>query len=195
MPTFAIPALQPGDIIAFEGTGFLSNAISFFTGSNLTHCAMVFAQTKEYTVITESTIHGEKDGPQFNDLATRLRTYDANGRAWAMRLDPKVRTYLDFDAMWALAAKKIGKDKYNKIELLNFVLRDMPIAHYIPAFYKADPNKEVCSEYLAELLAEGGFPDLDPPTMTPQGIAQMKMYSDSIQIMGTPREIKKFNTV
>lgn len=194
MPAFVIPALEPGDIIGFEGTGFLSDAIGFFTGSVLSHVAMVFHQEDKQTVITESTIEGNKDGPQYNDLASRLATYDANGRAWALHLDPKIRALLNFDAMWALAAKKTGVDKYNKLELLQYVLRDLPITHYIPAMYKADPNREVCSEWATELLSAGGLPNLDPPTTSPQVLAEMRIYSGYSQIMGKPRNIKNFNT-
>lgn len=194
MPTFAIPALLPGDIIGFEGTGFLSDSIGFFTGSVLSHVAMVFEQSAGHTIITESTIYGNKDGPQYNDLAARLATYDAKGRAWALRLDPKIRAMLDFDKMWKLAAAKVGKDKYNKIELLQYVLRDMPVTHFIPAMYKADPNREVCSEWATELLSAGGLPNLDPPVTSPQKLAEMKIYRDYVQMMGTPRVIKKFNT-
>jgi hypothetical protein len=194
MPTFRIPTLQPGDIIAFEGTGFLSNAIGFFTNSCISHVAMVWDGIYTCTTITESTIYDKKDGPQFNSLATRLGDYDSKGRAWALRLAPDIRKLLNFDAMWALAAKKVGKDRYNKTELVEYIFRDLPITHFLPELYKANLNREVCSEWATELLSAGGLPNLDPPTTSPQKLAEMRIYSDCVQMMGTPRAIKRFNT-
>lgn len=193
--TLILPALQPGDIIAFEGRGFLSNAIGFFTGSSLTHVAMVFKTDGRQVTITESTILHGKSGPQFNDLTTRLATYDRGGRAWVLRLRPIVRKYLDFDAMWRLAAAKTGKDHYNVPELFEYVARLVPVVQDVPILYQRDSDAEVCSEWLTELLKAGGLlPGVDPFTTSPQKLAELAIYQDCVQVLGTPRLIKNFNS-
>jgi hypothetical protein len=193
------PRVRGGDLVFFQGTGFLSDAIGFFTGSILTHSAMILdpAITKGEVDILESTIETingrEVNGPQINTLEYRLATYDAGGRVWIAFLSDKVRGLLDCEAMWTFASRKLGRDHYNKLELLEYVGQKIPLINDLP-IYGPDSDSEVCSEFCCQLLQAGGFYGLDPFVTPPQKLAELKIYSGIEQVIGTPKRIKKFNT-
>ena len=192
--------MQPGDLLVFDGgdhsdvahlvTDFLSNAIQVVSHSNLTHSAMVYQVP---TQLIESTILNGKSGPQLHDIAERIQSYP--GRVWLLSLNPTFRKCLQFDAMWKLADQKLQGDKYNIGELLKYVGRKIPIVSYIPALYKSDAHAEVCSELVAQLLQAGGMAGLRPATMTPQSLAELRIYDTCTQLCGAPASIRNFNTV
>ncbi|MBV8730553.1 MAG: hypothetical protein JO336_12175 [Acidobacteriia bacterium] len=202
------PRLRGGEIFFFDGApGFLDDAIQFVTHSKLTHAAMVLdpklpiqgkSQARvnliESTILTDAA--GQQvDGPQINDAEWRITTYDKGGRIWVCLLDDRVRALLDFAKMWALAFGKIGKDRYNKIELLEYVVRDIPLVNDLPVLYDADSHREVCSEFCCDVLQAGGLPGLLPFQMPPQKLAELKIYSECVQIVGRELTISGFNTV
>jgi hypothetical protein len=113
------PRVRGGDLVFFQGTGFLSDAIGLLTRSILTHSAMILDPkiTQGDVHILESTIENGVDGPQINRLAPRLANYDKGGRVWSVSVRKSARSP-DCEAMWTFASRKLGKDHYNKIELL-----------------------------------------------------------------------------
>ena len=202
--------ILPGDVIVFGGNDragllqipgeILAGGIQGITDSVLSHSAMVVDPqfpgcegTGPW--IIESTIHGEQDGVQVHPLEDRLREYDADGSAWWLPLSSRFRKFLDFDAIWALAARKVNQDTYNVWEILWYLLRHMPGVQEVPQLYQSANGSEVCSELVALLLQAGGIPGLRPATMPPQALAELRIYRDQVQLLGKPQTIARFNSV
>lgn len=192
---------QPGDLIFFFGTGILSNIIKLFSHGP-THSAMIIDPSSVTDdgageggpYIAESSIERHIDGVQINSLPIRIRSYDRGGSIALARLDPRIRTVLDFPAMWKLLYTIVNRDRYDKLELLEYVARHVPFIEYVPQW--DNPNREVCSELLAMLFAAGGLPGLEPFDSTPGTLMWMKIYSSPLEwLYGRPRNVKKFNTV
>jgi len=190
-----------GDIIAFGGKGFLSDAIEWLTGSKLSHVAMVLdprlrvdGRPQAEPQIVESTILNGRNGVQINPLAARLAMCGAGERVWVLRLSDAIRGFLDWDRLWAFAMARVNRDRYNVLELGAYVARMIPLMQDLPLWYKPNSHEEVCSELVAELLAAGGLPGLRPYETPPQGIAELKIYADCRQLMGKPAAIRKFNS-
>ncbi|MBZ5726604.1 MAG: hypothetical protein LAP87_16590 [Acidobacteriia bacterium] len=191
--------MRGGDILFFDGSDasdlvhiigdFTSNAIKLLTRGP-THSAMVYSDS---SLLIESTILNGKSGPQWNPLEERIARYQ--GRVWWCPLSDRVRAMLDFAAMWNMAQAKVGHDHYNVGELLAYVGRRVPVLSYLPQLYKPDSDSEVCSELLAELLAAGGLPGLQPVQTPPQRLAEMRLYAGCTQLAGPPAAIRNFNTV
>lgn len=194
--------IRGGDIIAFGGTGFLSGAIDFFTGSKISHLAMVInpalqvdGKPQSGLNVVESTILNGRNGVQINPLTARLADYLApGGRAWVLRLSERVRAFLDWDNVWAFAMERVGRDRYNVLELGAYVMRDLPAIGQLPFWYMPNSHEEVCSELVTELLAAGGIPGLKPYQSPPQVVAELKIFAGSEQLLGKPATIRNFNT-
>ncbi len=190
--------MRGGDIFFFDGSDasdvvhiigdFTSNAIRLLTRGP-THSAMVY----DAETLIESTILHGKNGPQLNPVEGRVAEYA--GRVWWCPLAERTRGMLDFDAMWTLARKKLDHDHYNVGELLAYVGRKVPVLGWLPQLYRPDSDSEVCSELLAELLAAGGVPGLQPAQTPPQRLAEMRLYAGCTQLAGPPAAIRNFNTV
>jgi hypothetical protein len=197
-----MPIMQPGDIITFSGTGFLSKSIQIVSHSILTHMGMVLppdvlvdGRPQTETQIIESTIEDGHSGPQINPLRLRLASYaKERGRAYRLSLADNIRAFLDWKILWDLAARKLHGDSYNKLELGQYVLRDLPFISYLPQLREANAHEEVCSEFLAELLRAGGLPGLNPPLLSPGIVASLRIYKSVEQLLGAPAIIRGFNT-
>jgi hypothetical protein len=190
-----------GDIVAFGGTGFVSDAIEMLTGSKLSHVAMVLdprlrvdGKPQTELQIVESTILNGHNGVQINPLAARLAMCEAGERVWALRLSDAIRRYLDWDRLWVFAMERVNRDRYNALELGAYIARMIPVVQDLPFWYKPNSHEEVCSELVAELLSAGGLAGLRPYETPPQGIAELKIYADCRQLMGKPAVIRKFDS-
>ena len=194
--------VQPGDLIVFRGSGFLSAAIELFS-DGLSHVAMVLdprlpvnGKRQREIYLIESTVLNGASGPQVNALAERIASYDAGGCVWHLALGDRVRAFLDWDAVRTYAVKKLAAhDTYNKLELGQYVLRRLPLIQYDPDLYAGNPRQEVCSELAAELYKAGGLPGLKPPETMPSTLAEMAMWGGIQQLKGPARMIARFNTV
>ena len=194
--------IRGGDIIAFGGTGFLSGAIDFLTGSKISHLAMVIdpglsvdGKPQAGLNVVESTILNGRNGVQINSLAARLADYQTPGcRAWALRLSDPVRAFLAWDKLWAFGMERVGRDRYNVLELGAYVMRDLPAIGKLPFWYMPNSHEEVCSELVTELLAAAGLPGLKPYQSPPQVVAELKIYAGCAQLLGKPATIRNFNS-
>jgi hypothetical protein len=200
-PAPDLSGLTGGDIIAFGGTGFVSDAIEWLTRSRLSHVAMVVdprllvdGRPQTELQIVESTILNGQNGVQINPLRARLATCDAGERVWVLRLSDAIRGFLNWDRLWAFAMVRVNRDRYNVLELGAYIARMIPVVQDLPVWYKPNSREEVCSELVAELLAAGGLPALRPYETSPQGIAELKIYADCRQLIGKPAAIRKFNS-
>ena len=193
--------IKGGDIIAFGGTGSVSDAIEWLTRSKLSHVAMVIDQRlavdgwpQTELQIVESTILNGRNGVQINPLKARLAGCDPGERVWVLSLSDAIRGFLDWDRLWAFAMVRVNRDRYNVLELGAYIARMIPLVQDLPVWYRPNSHEEVCSELVAELLAAGGLPALRPYETPPQGIAELKIYADCRQLMGKPAAIRKFNS-
>jgi hypothetical protein len=201
--------LRAGDIVLFDGgntsdvlhliTNVLSNGIEVYSRSKSSHTAMVWpldvpinGQQQNELYVIESTIRNGINGVQLNPLAQRVAEHE---RSWGLRLSPFWNANLDYGNMWQVAAAKLNKDRYNVLEIAEYLLRYVPIIGEIPAFSQSTPGMEVCSELMAILLRAGRIPGLHPALMSPQAIAELAIYENCIQLNGTPAMIARFNTV
>lgn len=195
--------LQGGELVFFWGAhDILSDGIRTITGGLKehapSHSGMVYdvnlllpdgsKQTEWY--LLESTILNGKNGVQLNKLADRVNGYD--GAVAITYLSERIRSFLNWPAIWGCAQQKLGVVHYNIAEiaayLANLVL-PQPLA-----IDKSDPNAVVCSELLAELLQAGGFPGLDPFRTPPERLFQMRMYREIAVLSGNPY-VDDFNRV
>jgi hypothetical protein len=199
--TTDLSALRGGDIIAFGGTGFVSDAIEWLTRSKLSHVAMVVdprlnvdGRPQTQLQIVESTILNGRNGAQINPLEARLAMCGPGERVWALCLSDAIRGFLNWDRLWAFAMVRVNRDRYNVLELGAYIARMIPAVQDLPVWYQPNSREEVCSELVAELLAAGGLPGLRPYQTPPQGIAELKLYGDCRQLMGKPAAIRKFNS-
>jgi hypothetical protein len=189
---------QPGDLIFFYGTGFLSSAIRLFAGGGPSHCAMLIDPSTvsdggaglRGPYIAESTIRQGQDGVQINSLPLRIASYDKGGSIAICRRDQRIP--LDFAKMWELLYLRVGRDHYEKIALAEYVARWVPLLHYVPAYN--NPHREDCSDLVTMLLAAGRLPGLNPFLTTPKTLFEMKMFAGIEWLAGKPRDVDKFNS-
>ena len=192
---------RSGDILAFGGTGFVSDAIEELTRSKLSHVAMVLdprlnvnGKPQTELQIVESTILNGKNGVQINSLTVRLAMCGGGERVFLLRLSDAIHGFLAWDRLWAFAIARVNRDRYNVLELGAYMARRIPLVQDLPFWYRPNSHQEVCSELVAELLAAGGLPALRPYQTSPQGIAELNIFADCRQLKGKPAAIRKFNS-
>jgi hypothetical protein len=197
---------RPGDLVFFWGTGFLSWAISHFTGGFKgrapSHVGMIIdpkyvsddGAGKGGPYMAESTILGGIDGVQVNSLPLRATGY--SGSIALCRLRPTLRSFLNFGRMTDLLYAKANHDTYNKLELGEYLLREVPLIQYLPDLYRSDKGMEVCSELVTILLAAGGLPGLNPATTAPQGLLEMAIFDGEPEwIVGPAMPLTRYNSL
>jgi hypothetical protein len=191
------PQIRPGDVIAFGGAGVISSLIKFLTRSSVSHVGVVLEAVdvdgeREIRLFESTTLTG-KSGVQINRLSERLANYDGGGRAWWLPLSERSRSALDLVKMYSFAIQQMG-DGYDAFGLAKFLLREIPGAGM--AFHRPDPRREFCSELVAQLFQEAGLlHGIDTYETTPQRLCEMSIWEKSIQLMGQPNPIRRFNTV
>jgi hypothetical protein len=181
-----LPALcAPGDLLFFDGSGdddilslvthVLPNGIEVITNSDWSHVAMVLDPEN----LIESTILGDKNGPQVNPILSRIDNYDGPS-VWLYKLDPATRAALDLPAVLTYARSRVGKDKYSIRTILHFLLR--PVLPFVPHFSRSHRGESVCSEFLAQAFSAGGYPGLKPNETSPGTLETTLGYLEPIQI-------------
>lgn len=190
---------QPGDIVFFWGTGLLSWSIEFLT-KGPSHCGILIdprlvtddgaGQGGPY--LAESTRNDGKDGVRVSSLPNRIAEYDKGGAIAIARLDTKTSSALDYEKMWNLLYARVDRDRYNAIELAEYLARRIPFVEYIPAWN--DPGREYCSQLVGMMLATS-LPGIHPFLSRPRDFFEMRLYSSLEWLHGTPRKVNKFNTV
>ncbi len=215
----AIPQMQQGGVAAFAGGtsiakagagAIVSKLIDLFSGSNLSHVALVppssYWQSSDPWMI-ESTEWQGVSGPQFNALEPRLQIDYANegGQAWFLPIKPECMPL--WDRIWTqaqemFAAVKAGKLHYGILQLLedanyrDAILDALPWSGAVD--YAAEQDRGiVCSGCVASLLEAGGLPAFLPPgtwlpnsrppgsalCCTPEDVRDLPAYTVQIQIL------------
>lgn len=181
--------IQQGDIIAFEGTSFLSNLIKLF--SSITHIAIVLKSKLKsggiLNSIIESTSLEGHSGVCINQLSKRIHGY--NGRIWWLPIDRELHKKGDWDNFYNWL--KMQRDKeYDSFQAIGSVF-DL-LWHNEENF-----DKLFCSETGTEGLEKANIvKNVNASEVTPIELCRWNIYeNDYYQLSGKRKEIKRFNSV
>ncbi len=184
-------------VVFFQGTGFLSDVIAKVSGDKKatgevpTHCALIepprafpgYDLTKPVKIF-ESTKEAGKDGPEVNDLESRIEGYDKKGNIWVCEFTDKVFAAIDWKAATAFMLSRAG-DQYNVLEL------PADLLHLKLGFSN---HKEVCSELVLETLYASGIQSHTPSAYqsNPQELAELPLFKSCTQVFGEPATLRGF---
>jgi hypothetical protein len=197
--------MQPGDVIAFAGKEPLSFLIDAYTGSKLSHLAMVKSNTSGEVWVTESTIFTDPltkkkiSGPQTHPLEQVLTVdYAAPGScAWHLALSDDVRAQIDWTQFSAFIAHcENGSVAYDIPGYIAFLLRSIP---FLGARVCQSENyrRMFCSAYDTAIFENCGVPlHRDFSATSPADLVRMRIYKSCTQILGLTTVIDPaFNTL
>ncbi len=189
--------MQPGDIIAFGGKTQFSQVIKWFTGSPVSHVAILLktrrleAKTdKYYNQIIESTVKDDKSGVIVSKLSRAVKQY--SGEMWWLPLSNTVREKLDLDKYFDWLEKQEGK-KYDMGQLIPCALDFLgPLTKT-----QEDYEKLFCSELIVGALKAGGAipKKVNASEVTPKDLMSWNIYATTyIQLKGARTEISELNS-
>jgi hypothetical protein len=176
--------VQPGDVIAFGGNGYLSLLIRLAGGSHASHAGIVVsaAEGKTEPMLVESTIRIDLDRdddvpPTFAvqplPLAACVGKYD--GMVWWLPLSPEVRGKLDVSELKKFLKDADGKP-FNVPGGLLVVLRDL----YQRIRGKDDEpafRTYFCSELVARALERAkAVAKVDEALVSPTDLCRWRIY-------------------
>jgi hypothetical protein len=104
--------MKPGDLIAFQGKGFISSIIRLRTWCRITHVGGVHKITHALSswarvdVIESTSLYG-KAGVQLNHLSKHLDEYP--GSMWWYPLSREARAWFDEEAYLAFCEETMGR--------------------------------------------------------------------------------------
>lgn len=186
--------LEPGDVVAFKGEGFISDAIMKLTGCNVSHVGMIYGITDEgEPMLVESTTlaAGEPAGVMLNPLTKRV--HDHLGSIWILPLRHDLRAAFDLDKYHTGLWDK-WHDKYDKLGVGDFFARK-----WLGLRMNPFPGHIFCSCLVSYgLEAAGVLPKtIYPRNEAPSDVTDFSIYSQSYyQVKGDAgwEDIKNFNT-
>jgi hypothetical protein len=182
--------MHPGDVITFSGRAIISYLIDAFSGSNLSHIAIVrnIASDNSDVVITESTIHDGKSGPQSRPLGGLLEEYGEDCQAWWLPLSDDVRKAFDLFQFYKFIGESEGAVRYDVPGLFGFLARSVPILG--PRICQGESAKRMfCSGYAVDCLEHAGaLRCINYSKTSPQDLAEMHICREYVQIPGESRE-------
>lgn len=189
--------MQPGDIIAFGGKTQFSQVIKWFTGSPVSHVAILLKTQRPeakkdgyYNQIIESTVKEDKSGVIVSRLSRAVQYY--TGEIWWLPLHEKVRAQLNLDKYFDWLGQQEGK-KYDMGQLIPCALDFLgPLTHT-----QEDYEKLFCSELVVGALKAGGVvpKKVNASEVTPNDLMSWNIYANSYaQLKGKRTEIKALNS-
>jgi len=189
--------LRPGDIIVFAGTEPISWAIRLFTGSPLSHTAMVRQRVHQGSdvVITQCDLNSKHNGAQSCLLGAELEGYGDGASAAALLLRDDFRKSLDWGKFYEFIGAAETYVHYDVAGLFGFLARELPVmGPYI--LQSEDPHQMFCNAYcIAIFEACEGLRGINYRKMSPQDLAEMAIYEKAVPLMGKPLKIRHFNSV
>ena len=159
--------LQPGDLIAYGGMGWVSKLIKWSTGSPVSHVGVVARVDSghERVMVMESTSLNGRKGVQMNRLSKRVQEY--NGHVWWLPLSDRSREKLDIDKFWEYLWAQDGK-KYDYLQA------SMSATLF---WAREDFGKLFCSELVAGAYEAGGLiAKINSSEATPKDLVNMRLY-------------------
>lgn len=202
------PNMQPGDVIAFAGRAPLSFIIDGYTGSRLSHVAMVRSAptpgvagvyVTESTIFTDPTTKKKISGPQTHPLTQVLIVdYAAAGScAWHLALADDVRAEIDWSKFTAFIAKcENGSVTYDIPGYFAYLWRSIPFVG-ARVCQSETYRRMFCSAYDTAIFENSGVAlHRDFSSTSPADLVRMKLYKSCVQIMGPATVIDpEFNTL
>jgi hypothetical protein len=159
--------MRIGDVIAFSGKGFISNAIKVFTLSSITHVGAVIGPNQ----IIESTTLNGKNGVQLNNISERVAKY--HGKVWWYPLLPAIS--IDVQKFRTFMLEQVGKP-YDKRVLLHHA---WDVMNWFG--WKEHYDKWICSALVAEGLEKGGaISDVNCEEITPKVLVKIPIYGEPV---------------
>ncbi len=189
--------MQPGDIIAFGGKTQFSQIIKWFTGSPVSHVAIVLKTKRPeaksegyYNQIIESTVKDDKSGIIISRLSRAIKDYQ--GEIWWLPLSATVRDALDLDKYFDWLEQQEGK-KYDMGQLIPCAL------DFLGPLTKTQEDYErlFCSELVVGALKAGGAipKKVNASEVTPKDLMSWKIYAPTyVQLKGPRTEITELNS-
>jgi len=170
------PKLKTGDVIAFSGTGFISNMIKIFTRSDISHVGMVYAREEDgrVLIIESTTLNTTPDaktgemfkGVQIQYLSDRLR--DCDVEVYHKPLIPELK-FPDDMISWLT---QIHEDQipYDSTQAVLSGLDRLPIFNT-----DEDLSSLFCSELVVKALKIGGVlpKSLNPSEQHPEDVMEL----------------------
>jgi hypothetical protein len=158
--------VQPGDLIAFGGMGWVSRLIKWRTNSKVSHVGVVSRIGAHGRVmVMESTSLDGKKGVQLNRLSSRVDQY--KGHVWWFPLNDEAREKLDLMQFWKFLWAQDGK-KYDYLQA--------PMSATL-FWAREDFGRLFCSELVAGAYEAGGIlPNINASEVTPEDLCRMRMY-------------------
>jgi hypothetical protein len=191
--------VRAGDLIAFQGSGPVSGLIEAFAAGP-SHAGIIRVIDRDATgakvvKMVESTIEGDRNGVQTNRLSERLANYDAGGRSWWLPLADDIHRAFDWFQFYQFIGAAEDHVRYDKGALFEFILRGFPIIG--PRIAQAEHrNQMVCSGFVTAVLeAAGVLRGINCSKVTPQDLIEMKLYRQSVQLLGKPATLRNFNSL
>lgn len=191
--------IQPGDLIAFQGSGIISSLIEAFAAGP-SHIGIIRAVNRDGTGLkvvkmTESTIENGRNGVQTNRLSERLANYDLGGKAWWLPLADEIRQNIDWFKFYQFIGASEGHVTYDTGGLFEFILRGIPVLG--PRLGQAEHRTQmVCSGFVTAVLESCGvLRGINWSKVSPQDVIEMRIFKGCTQILGTPGMLHNFNSV
>jgi hypothetical protein len=189
------PDMRPGDLVAFQGTSFFSQAIKLRTHSPVTHVGAVhqllpgFNLFRRRIQLVESTSLYKVVGVQATYLSDHLANY--SGRIWWMPLSDEARDCLNLDAYLRFAEETIGRP-YDFAGALGSAI------DWVDALgleNTRDYDAMFCSEWVSAAWQAGGLLPhiINPSEMTPQNVCEFGLYRGAYQLKGEVTQIPRLN--
>ncbi len=110
-------------------------------------------------------------------------------------MSDEVRKLIDWEGFFASIGAADGILKYDVKGLFGFLARSIPILG--PRIFQTENQKQmVCSAYVVHVL-EGAhvLRGINDSKTTPADVAEMAIYKECVQLIGTPGKIARFNTL
>lgn len=189
--------MQPGDVIAFGGSSWLSRLIKWFTMSEVSHVGCVcFLPGCAEPHVVESTRIKMHDGVNVTPLAERM---DYAGEVWWLALHPLPREQFDVEKFNAAIEEHLGKffDWTGLVKAGIDWLDSVPALKWL-TLAQHDARKFFCSELVMTLLSAGlkNLTVINAAEVQPREVCQFMLWQpDYFQLKGEPKEIEGFNSV
>jgi hypothetical protein len=187
--------IQPGDVVAFGGKGFVSWAIKRITRSPVSHVGIVLDTdaldrmwgaepdgTRSVLLIESTSLDG-KTGVLVNRLSQIIDRY--RGDIWWLPLNSEARAKLDEGRFFEFLMRQEGKS-YDYMQACLSVFRWLPMPESFRRMY--------CSELAVGALEVGGvIGRRNASKVTPAALCKYPIYRDYFQLKGGWKRIPGFN--
>lgn len=180
--------IQPGDVVAFSGKTRISGFIQLFTGSNVSHVAVVLeAPTVTSSgLMIESTSEtllprkNEPDGVLISKIDERLAEY--KGNIWLLPLSEEIRASSDWTRFREFLEEQRGKkyDRWQMVKLINSPLFRVPLLGRLFR-NRENFNRLFCSELVSGALRSARVVrGISPSNTTPRQVARLPIYGSAV---------------